>query len=412
LREIAVVGAGIVGVSVAWHLQQRGHRVLLLDRRKPGRETSFGNAGMIQRAAVRPYPFPRDFGTMLRVAPNREVDIRYRVDGMFAAALPLLSYWRHSAPARYARIIPEYASLTALCLEAHAPMIAAAGADDLVRRDGWLQVHRRAETLDTALAEAASDAARFGIRYAVLDRDALAQREPHLMGEIAGAIHWLDPWTVEDPGALVAAYAASFEALGGEFMQAALTAIEAAGGRWQLCSDAGNVSVDAVVVAMGPWTERHTKALGLSLPLFVKRGYHMHYHSPEAPLLHHWLLDAEMGYVLAPMRAGVRLTTGAELGRLESPGDPAQLDAAERRARELLPLGTRADEDPWLGARPCTPDMKPIIGEVPGRPGLWLACGHGHQGMTMGPPTGHLISQMIEGEPTDIDMAPFRVDRF
>ena len=105
-REILVLGAGMVGVSVAWHLQQRGHQVTLVDRREPGREASFGNAGLIQREAVFPYGFPRDLATLLRVLPNRETDIRYQISGMLNAAGPLFSYWRHSAPARYQQIVP------------------------------------------------------------------------------------------------------------------------------------------------------------------------------------------------------------------------------------------------------------------------------------------------------------------
>ena len=110
-RDILVLGAGMVGVSTAWHLLQRGHRVTLVDRNAPGRETSFGNAGIIQREAVRPYRFPRDLATLTRVLPNRPVDIRYQPYGMVRAALPLFQYWRNSAPQRYASIVPEYAAL-------------------------------------------------------------------------------------------------------------------------------------------------------------------------------------------------------------------------------------------------------------------------------------------------------------
>ncbi len=132
-RNIIVLGAGMVGVSVAWHLARRGHDVTLVDRREPGLETSFGNAGIIQREAVRPYAFPRDIGTLLRVLPNREVDIRYRPTGMVSAAGPLLNYWLNSGGERYARIVREWASLIMRCQEAHAPMIEAAGAEALVR---------------------------------------------------------------------------------------------------------------------------------------------------------------------------------------------------------------------------------------------------------------------------------------
>ena len=411
-REIAVVGAGIVGVSVAWHLRRRGHQVVLIDRRRPGQETSFGNAGMIQSASVRPYPFPRDLATLLRVAPNRQADIRYRVDAMVSSAAPLLGYWRNSSPERYARITPEYASIIGQSLEAHAQMVQASGAEQLVRRDGWLQAYRHGKPMDAAVAEAHEDGERYGIRFQVLDGEALARLEPKLLQPLAGAIHWLEPWTVESPGALVAAYADHYEAEGGEFMEAGVETIDRSGQRWHVRTSAGNVEADLVVLALGPWTEQWRRTVGLRLPLFVKRGYHMHYRHGESHALRHWMLDTEVGYVLAPMRDGMRLTTGAELAQLDAKAATGQLDVAERHARELVALGERAQEEPWRGARPCTSDMKPIIGSVPGKPDLWLACGHGHQGLTMGPATGRLLSQMIEGEPTAIDMAPFRVDRF
>jgi len=123
-------------------------------------------------------------------------------------------------------------------------------------------------------------------------------------------------------------------------------------------------------------------------------------------------MDAERGFLLEPMRAGIRLTTGAELADLESPPKYRQLAAAERAARELFPLGKRRDAEPWKGARPCLPDMKPVIGPAPEKPGLWLAFGHGHQGFTLGPATGELLAQMMDGEAPAVDMTPFAVDRF
>ncbi|MDZ7853011.1 MAG: FAD-dependent oxidoreductase [Halomonas sp.] len=411
-REIVVLGAGMVGVSVAWHLARRGHSVTLVDRREPGRETSFGNAGIIQREAVRPYPFPRDLGTMLRVLPNRAVDIRYRPKGMLKAAMPLLQYWRNSAPKRYAKIVPEYASLICLSLDAHAPMIEAAGADSLVRRDGWLELYRTHEALSERLSDAEDNAKRFGVRYRALDAGELAAMEPDLAGDLAGAIHWEQPWTVADPGALVQAYARSFEAEGGRVQCSEIKDVTRHDGGWQVTTNAGVLEAEQVVMAMGPWSRDWLSNMGLELPLFVKRGYHMHYGTTGSAKLNHWVMDAEVGYLLAPMQAGIRLTTGAELERLEAPPHPEQLAAAERAGKKLFPLGKRLDDEPWKGARPCTPDMKPVIGPAPGQQGLWLALGHGHQGFTLGPATGRLLAQMMEGETPDIDMVPFRADRF
>ena len=402
----------MVGVSVAWHLRRRGHQVTLVDRREPGRETSYGNAGIIQREAVRPYRFPRDLTTLTRVLPNRRVDIRYRPSGMAQAALPLFQYWRNSAPARYARIVPEYAALITRARDAHAAMIDAAGADDLIRQEGYLEVFRTADAFDAGCRQAEQDADEYGVTHDILDSDTLAQREPDLAPRLAGAIHWTQPWTATDPGALVAAYADHFQQQGGRFVQAPLETLSRHGNGWQAVAGGETFAAEQVVLALGPWSTQWLDQQRLHVPLFVKRGYHMHYGARDNARLHHWLMDSETGYLLAPMRAGIRLTTGAELARHDARPHYRQLAAAEAVARTLFPLGDRLDPQPWMGARPCTPDMKPVIGPAPGLPGLWLAFGHGHQGFTMGPITGQLLGQMMDGEPTEVDMAPYRADRF
>jgi len=412
-RETIVLGAGMVGVSIAWHLARRGRSVLLMDRQPPGRETSFGNGGLIQREAVRPYPFPRELGKLLAVLPNRRADIRYSLRGMLEAAGPLFSYWRHSAAQQHARIIPEYASLIALSTQEHAPMIAAAGADELVKKQGWLEVYRTRAGLEARAEEACDAAERFGVTHELLDTAELKRREPQLGDGPVGAIHWTNAWGSVDPGGLVAAYAGAFEREGGRFQQAEVRGVSRAGSGWRVATAEGSHEAPDVVVAFGPWAGDWLKPLGYRLPTFVKRGYHMHYGARDGQWLHHWLLDAEVGYILAPMRAGIRLTTGAELERLEAPPRQGQLDAAEAEARRLYPgLGERRDPEPWKGARPCLPDMKPVIGPAPRHPGLWFAFGHGHQGFTLGPVTGRVLAEMMEGEATAVDMAPFRADRF
>lgn len=411
-RDILVLGAGMVGVSVAWHLLDRGHRVTLVDRQAPGRETSFGNAGIIQCEAVRPYRFPRDLATLIRVLPNRRIDIRYQPSAMVQAAGPLFHYWRNSEPARYARIVPEYAALIRRALEAHGSMIKAAGAEGLIRQEGYLEVFRSAEALEAERRLAEIDEERFGVTHRVLDSAALARMEPDLAAGLAGAIHWTQPWTVTDPGALVAAYARAFQERGGRLVQAPLRKLSRTDKSWQALVGNETLSGEQVVLAMGPWSTHWLSQQGLSVPLFIKRGYHMHYGTRDHAQLHHWVMDSETGYLLAPMRAGIRLTTGAELARLDATPHYPQLAAAEAVARGLFPLGERLDPTPWTGARPCTPDMKPVIGPAPGLAGLWLAFGHGHQGFTLGPITGKLIGQMMDAEAPDVDMAPYRLDRF
>lgn len=411
-HDTLVLGAGMVGVGVAYHLARRGRRVGLVDRRAPGRETSYGNAGIIQREAVAPHAFPRDMHTLLRVLGNQGVDVRYTPRGVMQAGRALWQYWQNSAPESYARIVPEYASLIELSITTHAEMIEASGAEALIRRDGWMEVFRTPGALEARFSEARALSERFGLAHDTLDAGELREREPDLDAQAIGAVHWRNPWSVADPGALVAAYAGAFEAEGGECLQCEIQAVTRHGEGWRVTTDTGTFEARDIVLALGPWADEWLATLGYRLPLFVKRGYHMHYATRDEATLHHWLLDAETGYLLSPMRAGIRLTTGAELAPRDAPPGYAQLEAAETAARGLFPLGQRLESRPWKGARPCTPDMKPIIGPAPRHKGLWFALGHAHQGFTLGPATGQLLASMMEGEVPAIEMEPFSAERF
>jgi len=166
------------------------------------------------------------------------------------------------------------------------------------------------------------------------------------------------------------------------------------------------------VVALGPWADVVTRALGYDLPLAVKRGYHMHYRAAGQAHLNCPVLDTECGYMLAPMQRGIRLSTGAEFARRDATRTPVQLGRAEPIARQLFPLAERLDDEPWMGSRPCTPDMMPVIGRAPRHANLWFAFGHAHHGLTLGAVTGRLIGEMMAGETPFVDPAPYRADRF
>lgn len=411
MTDVIVLGAGIVGVCAAIHLQRRGRDVLLLDRKAPGRETSYGNAGIIQREGVRPRAFPREFGELLRIAMGQGLDTRYDLAALPGYASPLAQYWWHSAPERYRKIVAEYAPLIMSSVTEHADLIAAAGAHALIEKKGWMVLYRTPERRDKAFAEAAGDA-RYGVGSAQLDSAALARAEPGLKLPLAGALHWTDPWTVRDPGALVAAYAAYFQQLGGTVATGDAMSLNASGSGWNVTTSPGPVSAADIVVALGPWSKALTERLGYRLPLFVKRGYHREYGYAPGVELNHPLLDTETGYLLAPMQRGVRLTTGAEFARIDAPKNPAQVDGTEAVARQLLDFGERLDADMWMGARPATPDMKPVIGRAPRHKSVWFAFGHAHHGLTLGAVTGRMIAEMMTGQDVFVDAKPFSPQRF
>ncbi len=413
--ETIVLGAGMVGVCSALALQQRGHSVTLIDRGQPGQETSYGNAGIIQREAVQPYAFPRNLATLARVAFGRSNDVNYHLGALWRIAPQLFTYWASCSPRYYTPIVQAYSRLIEHCLTEHSIWIEQAGAADLVRKDGWLQMYRSGRAFEAAAAEATAIARTHGLARAVLDSSALAAAQPALRVPLAGALHWQDPWTVRDPGELVSRYARLFRQRGGHFATGDAKTLRPDGAGWAVSIQSGTqattvVSAQHVVIALGPWTGTLTERLGYRLPLFIKRGYHQHYVGQAA--LSMPVFDVERGVMLAPMSRGLRITTGAEFARQDAPATPVQLRRAERSTREILPLGEPVDPAPWLGSRPCTADMKPVLGAAPRHPGLWFNFGHSHQGFTLGPVTGRLVAELVSGEAPFIDPTPYLAQRF
>jgi D-amino-acid dehydrogenase len=408
-KDILVLGAGMVGVCTAIALRQRGHAVCLVDRQAPGRETSFGNAGIIQREAVWPYAMPRSPLVLAGALLGRRVDARVRLTDLPGLLSPLWRYWQAGHPSAYPAACRAHASLIAHCLSEHEVLIQASQASDLIRRTGYLSIYRTHQALDAAARTADQMNAELGAPHRRLDGPALRAAEAGLR-PLAGAIHWPEPWCCTDPGALVQRYARLFAQLGGQQRVADAMSLAPTAQGWQVSGPDGPVQAEAVVVALGPWSAALTRRLGYRLPLFAKRGYHQHFASPAA--LARPVLDAEVGYVLAPMRQGTRLTTGAELAGLDAPSNLAQLRGAARAAQDVFDLGPALPEAPWRGARPCTADMKPVVGAAPRHPGLWFHFGHGHQGFSLGPVTARLLADLISSEAPFVDPTPFRAERF
>ena len=213
----------------------------------------------------------------------------------------------------------------------------------MLRRSGWLKAFRTQKTFDDGCKDA-EKILPFGMRVDVLDAAALQALEPQVSGPI-GAIHYRDPVSCIDPGGLAKAYAALFVARGGRVLSGDARTLVRHGSSWRVTTDEGALDAEQALVALGPWSDEIFRPLGLAIPLGVKRGYHMHY-EPVAgaganSALNHPILDADNGYLLAPMRAGIRLTTGAEFARRDRPPSPIQIAQCEPVARQMVPLGKR-----------------------------------------------------------------------
>jgi D-amino-acid dehydrogenase len=409
--DVIVLGAGIVGASAALHLVKRGVSVALVDRRGPGEETSYGNAGIVEGNTYFPYPFPLDPVALLKIALKLAPEANYHFSHLPKLAPWLVSYLRHSRGQGMRDFAHKMRPLFAHAVAEHEALMHEAGAERYLRKTGWLKVFRSVRGLD-AVARDLEVIARAGIAFQRLDTDGARALEPDLAPVFERALFWPGAASVSDPLAVTRAYAARFRQLGGVQLQGDARSLHRADGRWRVDTGEGAVDATEAVIALGPWAPDLLRPLGIDLPLAVKRGYHRHFRATGNKGLNRPVLDAEVGYVVAPMAQGLRLTTGAEFADRDAPPTPVQFDRIMPKARALFPLGAPVEAEPWLGRRPCFPDSMPVIGRAPGQPGLWLDYGHAHWGLTLGPATGRLLAEMMTGATPFTDPAPYAAERF
>ncbi len=395
MAEFIVLGAGMAGIGAALALQARGHAVTVIDRKRPGSETSHGNAGVIQSEAVEPYAIPRDLPTLLAYACGRSNDVLWHLRDLPRIAPALWRYFRASAPDRHREISKTYAQLIGSAIADHAPLVAASGAEALIRRTGFGELYRDSASLDAAARHAERIGRDYGVPFDVLAGSSLKEAEPDLRGDLAGMVLWSSTWSCTDPGGLTRAYADLFEARGGVLVQGDALSLARTATGWQVQGADGPCTGTDAVIALGPWSPDLLARLGYRLPMIWKRGYHGHFRTEKR--LNRPCFDPANGIVMSSMAQGLRITTGAELTRRDRPRNLRQLERGRQAAGELIELGEKVPDGIWHGHRPCLPGMLPMVGAVAGQTGLWLDTGHGHQGFTLGPTTGEILADIVDG---------------
>lgn len=400
MAEFFVLGAGMVGVSTALALQEKGHNVVVLDKTTPGLETSYGNAGIIQTEAAEPYALPRELSTLFRYAIGQTNDVVWSLGASLKMAPALWRYFQLSAEKPYRKISETYSKLAARSTADHQPLIEASNSEHLIRREGLVMLYRDQASFDEAASRAHRLERDYGVTSRTLSGDDYRKEEPALLKTPAGAVHWLQSWSCSDPGALTQAYAALFEARGGRIIQCDAQQVSKATGGWQAQTSEGLLTAEQIVVALGPWSPAFLQRFGYFIPMVYKRGYHGHYDAPVSP--QRPFLDVTNGVLAAPMAKGLRVTTGAALVAMDAPAKPIQLQRGEKALSDMLVLGQKVQEPQWYGTRPCMPDMLPVVGRAPRHANMWFHFGHGHQGFTQGPTTAELLLEAMAGEQSDV----------
>jgi len=404
-QSVAVLGAGIVGISCALELQRRGFQVKLLDRRDPAQETSLGNAGLLSYSNITPIASPALLPRIPRLLLNLEDDLL-----LHYPQLPSLLPWltRFVLRCRRETYLSDgaaMADLTLASVDLHKQWIAEADARDLLNRDGGLKLYRHHKTfqrdrLERELLE------RCGVKHTLLSADQAYELEPDLKRIFTRAVLIDETVSIRNPEKLCQAYAQMFIDAGGQIGRVAIQSLRPLADGWEVVTDQGSERTSQVVVCLGAWTPGLIGQLGYANPLAIERGYHTVYAPAGEARLTRPIFDVDASYVMAPMEAGLRVTSGSNLVRREARPDPRQLTRVAPRVREAFPIAEELLPEPWMGRRPTVPDTLPIIGRAPRHENLWLAYAHSHMGLTMGPITAQLIANFITGSEQPFAVSP------
>lgn len=407
--DVVVLGAGIVGISTAYALRERGIAVTVVDRKPPGRETSYGNAGILSSGSIMPLNQPSLFSNLPGYLSNRSPSLRWNPAWALRNIDWIIRFLANAAPSR---VQPRAAALHGLIgasLKLHRDWIVKAGAGERIRETGWLKAWR-GDGLAAAKAEQAL-LAEFGIKSELLDRQGISAIEPTIVPVYSVGLLHTQTASVDSPGNVVTAYAQMLTGVGGIVRQSEITALVPDGEGWRVVLSDGAIRARHVVVALGPWSPDILRPLGYRVPMAFERGYHQEFTPNPSRSLSRPIHDSEGGFLMTPMEQGIRITSGVELTDRDAPSSFAQLEQVLPMAREVAEFGKPVAE-PWRGARPTLPDSLPMIGPAPRHSGLWLAFGNQHIGFTTGPGTGAAIAAMISGETPSYDTRAFAPDRY
>lgn len=411
-KRVVVIGAGIVGVATGLHLQRDGHQVTLIDPVPPGHGTSFGNAGSIAIGSVYPTGSPGNWKQVPRMLVDPASPLNIQLSHLPRMAPWLMRFLAASTPSRVEDISKHLWALSKDAMTAHKTLIDLSDAHDIVRPLGWLKVYSSQASFDKTADERAVKTRR-GVTIEILNAEELRQLEPALSPRFTHGAFEPDNGFVSQPVKLTEAYFNRFRDLGGTWVAEKVRRFKLGPhGVQNVVTDLAMHACDAVVVCAGARSHEIAAMLGRSVPLDTERGYHLNLNVTAGPELRRPTVIGDHGFVLAPMQDGLRLTTGAEFAGVDAPPDFRRVYRMLPYAKQALP-GLEAEVTrEWLGFRPSTPDSVPVIGASPDQANVFYNFGHGHIGLTLSARTGELIAQLVSGQALDVDLEPYRVDRF
>ena len=406
--DVVIAGGGVVGLCSAYYLQKTGVSVLIVDRGRYSEAASTGNAGMIVPSHIVPLSAPGVIAKGLKWLMNPESPLYIKPSANPKFMKWLWLFQKHCTAEHVARSIPILRDLSLMSRELFSDVCALEGFEDVgLAHDGLLMLHRSdyAKKDNLELADLAEEA---GLEISRLNAQETMDLEPALKSELTGSVFFKQDASIH-PERFMRALESHLRAAGVHFLDAEVKSFERSGGNVQAVGTTkGRFASKHVVLAAGSWSPFLASKLGSNMSVQPAKGYSITVPISEPSLKIPCILTDDK-VTITPMPGCLRFG-----GTLALQGYDDSVD--ERRASPIRRLAETycegVDKVPtWAGFRPASPDGLPFIGALSGAPNVFAATGHGMMGVTLGPVTGKLISELIEGRLTSLDVTPFASDR-
>ncbi|NRA85295.1 MAG: FAD-binding oxidoreductase [Gammaproteobacteria bacterium] len=411
---VAIVGSGIIGLCSALRLQQQGYQVTLFDSKGVGNGASFGNAGHFATEQVFPLANP----TLLPQLPKMLFDplgpFKIQPNYLLRAIPWFVRFLRAMTPHQRAKNTKAIKALNEVSITKWQQLLAQIDGQDCLTLKGSLLTYEAAsiEQLEHDFQQYRSQ----GVAVKKLTKLQLLQLEPDLSPNVLGALHFTDVGHTLDPLILSQRIFEAFSALGGELIESDVKQIASAFAPLMVETSDESYTFNKLIVCAGAFSKALALQVGYRVPLEVERGYHLML--PSSPQLTRPIASNDRKFIMTPMANGLRLAGTVEFGGLDNAPDYRRSEMMLTHAKALLPelkdltLDQVADDARWMGFRPSLPDSLPVIDQSCYNPNIYFNFGHQHLGLTWGAVCGELIADLVAGKPSQIDLMPYRVNRF
>ena len=411
MKNILVIGAGIVGICTGIELIKKGFFVTLLDPNEPGSQTSYGNAGVITDSSLMIINNPQLLKSLFQLIFKKQTSFRYSKFFIFSRLSWILRFLMFSHKNHMEFAAKALRELQVLSLKTHQEIIEKTNSKNNISKPGWLKLFKTINSYKKYYLEL-DILNKNKAEYIILDTEQIKKQFPDLKEIFFKGVLFKNSLRVKSPLTLSKKYFDYFRKSGGRFVQEKCKDLKYKEGQWAINFNKQNFNFDEVVIATGPWSKKLLSNLGYDIPLAWERGYHHHFSTKIKTSINPAIHDVEGGFVYSSNGSEVRITSGVELNFLDASKNDIQINESIQKLHKIIPLDKKLTEKAWLGSRPTIADSLPMIGKAPKHKNLWFNFGHNHIGLSTSAGSAVILAEMIQNKKNSINTDPFSPKRF